>query len=124
METRDRRLNLALFGAAAIAWVAVAAIVLTLDPRSDVAIRNAGAIAIGIAFGLTTAPLFWLGAFARQRRIAFIGDWPRALRRAAWVAGLVGVIVWLRLEGLFQPPVGLFLAALVIVAEVSLSSRR
>ena len=124
METRDRRLNLALFGAAGIAWLAVAVIVLTVDPRSGTAARNLGAIAIGAAFGLTTAPLFWLGAFARQRRIAFKGDWARALRRAAWVAGLVGVVVWLRLEGLFQPPIGLFLAALVIVAEVSLSSRR
>jgi hypothetical protein len=124
MEARDRRANLALFGGAAVAWLAVGIVVLTLDPRSDPAVRNLGAIAIGLAFGLTTAPLFWLGGFARQHRIAFRGDWARALRRAAWVAGLAALVVWLRLEGLFQPPIGLFLAALAVVAEVSLSTRR
>jgi hypothetical protein len=124
MEARDRTRALALFGAALVAWLAVAAVLLTLDPRSDPGIRYLGAGLIGLAFALTTAPLFWLVTFARQRRIAFRGGWPTALRRGAWVGALVGVIVLLRAEGLFEPQIGLFLAALVVVAEVSLSARR
>lgn len=123
MEARDRRANLALFAAALVAWLAVGAIVLTQDPVADPAVRSVGAVAIGIALGLTTAPLFWLVDFARQRRIAYRGDWTRALRRGAWLGGLAAVIVLLRLEGLFQAPIALFLAALVVVAEVTISSR-
>jgi hypothetical protein len=124
MEARDRRRNLILFAAAALAWLAVAAVLVGLDPRTDPGIRYLGAGLIGAALGLTTAPLFWLLSYARQRRIAYRGDWARALRRGAWVAGVAAVVVLLRLEGLFQLPIGLFLAALAIVAEVSLSARR
>ena len=124
MEARDRRRALGLFAAALLAWLGVAAVVLGLDPRTDPGVRYLGAALIALALALTTAPLFWLGAFARQRRIAYRGDWPRALRRGAWVGALFGVIVLLRLEGLFELPIGLFLAALVLVAEVSLSARR
>jgi hypothetical protein len=123
MERRDRRVNLALFGAALVAWVVVGAIVLTLDPNSDPGVPYLGAAAIGLAFGLTTAPLFWLIGFARQRRIAYRGDWTRALRRAGWVGGLAAVLVLLRVEGLFQAPIALFLVALAIVAEVTISTR-
>jgi hypothetical protein len=124
MEARDRQLTLALFGAGLVAWLAVAAVLLTLDPRSGIGVRYLGAGLIGLAFGLTAAPLFWLASFARQRRIAYRGDWPRALRRGAWVGGVAAVVVLLQLEGLFQLPIGLFLVALVVVAEVSLSARR
>lgn len=116
-------MNLALFGAALVAWLVVGAIVLTLDPNSDPGVPYLGAAVIGVAFGLTTAPLFWLIGFARQRRIAYRGDWTRALRRAGWVGGLAAVLVLLRLEGLFQAPIALFLVALAIVAEVTISTR-
>jgi hypothetical protein len=124
MEARDRRLNLALVAAAFLAWLAVAVVLSTLDPRPDIRVRYLGAGLIGLAIGLTSVPLFWLGAFARQRRIAYLGDWTRAARRGAWLGGLAAVVVLLQLEGLFQPQIGLFLAALVLVAEVSLSARR
>lgn len=124
MEARDRRYNLVLFAAAVAAWVGVAIVLLTQDPRADPGIRYLGAGLIGLAVALTSAPLLWLLAFARQRRIAYRGDWPRALRRGAWIGGYVGVITVLRLEDLFELPIALFLAALIIVAEVSLSGRR
>jgi hypothetical protein len=124
MERRDRRANLALFGAALVAWLGVGAVVLTLDPNADPAIPYLGAGAIGLAIGLTTVPLFWLLGFARQHRIAYRGDWTRAVRRGAWVGALVAVLVLLRLEGLFQAPIALFLAALALVAEVTISTRR
>jgi hypothetical protein len=124
MEARDRRASLGLFALAAAAWLVVGVVLLTQDPNADVGIRYAGAGLIGLAAGLTAGPLFWLAGFARQRRISFRGDWQRAARRGAWVGGVVGLIVLLRVEGLFQPQVGLFVIALAIVAEVSLSTRR
>jgi hypothetical protein len=124
MEERDRRANLVLVGAAGLAWLGVAAVLVTLDPRADPAVRYGGAALIGIAAGLTSAPLAWLAVFARQRRIAFRGDWLRAGRRAAWVGGVVGLLVLLRVEGLFQPQIGLFIAALAVIAELTLSARR
>ena len=44
-----------------------------------------GALAIGLAVGLTAIPLCWLVVFARHRRIAYQGDWARAARRGGWV---------------------------------------
>ena len=124
MEARDRRLSLGLFGAAAAAWVVVGLVVLTLDPRLSPLNGYVGAGAIGLAAGISTAPLFWLVGFARQRRIAYRGDWTRALRRGAWVAVLVAVLVVLRLQGILQLPIALFLSAMAWLAESAISSQR
>jgi hypothetical protein len=124
MEARDRRANLGLFAASGLAWVLVGVVVLTLDPRVDPANGFIGAAAIGLAIGLTTAPLFWLAAFSRQRRIAYRGDWLRALRRAAWVAVLVAVFVVLRVQGIFSLPIAAFLIAIAVLAETTLSNQR
>ena len=122
MGRRDRRLSLALFGVAAVAWVLVAFVGVTVDPLASAAGGFIGAAALGVAAAFTAAPLFWLAWFARQRRIAYRGDWPRALRRGAWVGAVVAVFVVMRLNGIFQPEIGLFLAALALVAEVTLSA--
>ena len=122
MGRRDRRLSLTLFGAAAVAWVVVVFVGSTVDPLSSSGAGFVGAGVLGVAAALTAAPLFWLVWFARQRRIAYRGDWPRAARRGAWVGILVAVFVVMRLNGIFQPEIGLFLIALALVAEVTLSS--
>ena len=44
-------------------------------------------------------------AIARQRRIAYRGDWLRAIRRGAWVGVLVAIFVVMRLNGIFQLPI-------------------
>jgi hypothetical protein len=124
MEPRDRRASLAIFAAAAAAWVLVGIVVVTLDPRLDPGNAYVGAGAIGAAMGLSTAPLFWLAGFARQHRIAYRGDWTRAVRRAAWVGALVGLFVVLRVQGILQLPIALFLVAMAVVAESTLSSQR
>jgi hypothetical protein len=124
METRDRRANLAVFGVAFLAWLVVGWIVLNLDPRIDPGAGFIGGAAIGIAIGLTTVPLFWLAAFSRHRRIAYRGDWARAARRGAWIAILVALFIVMRVQGIFQPPIGLFLAAMVLVAEMTISAQR
>lgn len=124
MEARDRLANLGLLGAAAIVWVLVGLVVTTRDPTADPMARYVGSLLIGLAFGLTTVPLFWLVVFGRHRRIAYQGDWTRAARRGAWVGMLAGVLVLLRVERVLEWPIALFLVALVFVAETTLSVER
>lgn len=124
MEPRDRLANLGLFGAAAIVWVLVLLVVTTRDPVVDPIAGYVGALLIGLAVGLTAVPLFWLVVFGRHRRIAYRGDWIRAARRGAWVALIVAVVVLLRVQGLFQWPIALFIVAMVLVAEATLSAER
>ncbi|MDQ2964715.1 MAG: hypothetical protein M3R57_02575 [Chloroflexota bacterium] len=124
MEARDRLANLGLFGAAALMWILVGLVVTTRDPKVDPGAGFVGAILIGLAVGLTAMPLFWLSVFARHRRIAYRGDWTRAIRRGAWVTVVVTVLVVLRLQGLFEPAIALFILAMVLVAEATLSVER
>ena len=122
MDRRHRRTAIALIAVAAIAWVAVVIVGVTMDPTADPNAGFVGAIALGVATGFTAAPLFWLVAFARNRRIAYRGDWTRAIRRGAWVGVLVALFVVMRVNGIFQPQIGLFLVALALVAEITLST--
>jgi hypothetical protein len=124
MDRRDRMTNLGLFGLAAVAWALVGLVVTTRDPRADSAAGLLGAGLIGLAIGLTSIPLFWLVVFGRHGRIAYRGDWPRAVRRGAWVAIVVAVFVVLRLQGAFSLPVALFVIVIVSVAEATLSAER
>jgi hypothetical protein len=124
MEARDRMTNLAFFAAAGVVWVLVALVVTTRDPKVDPAAGFVGAVLIGLAIGLTSVPLLWLAVFGRHRRIAYRGDWTRAIRRGAWVAIVVSVLVILRVQGVLQPPIALFIIALVILAETTLSVER
>lgn len=120
MYARDRMANLSLFGLAAVVWASTAILFTTRFPEG-LAVQATGAVLLGLAFGLTTAPLFWLAVFGRHRRIAYRGDWLKAVRRGAWVGVLVGVFVLLRSQGAFSLPIGLFLIAMVVFIEVSLS---
>jgi hypothetical protein len=124
MEARDRLANLGLLVAAGVAWILVAVLVTTRDPYQDAMAGYAGALLIGLAFGLTATPLAWLVVFARHRRIAYNGDWVRAARRGAWVGLFVAVLVILRLVDAFQLPIVAFLAAIFLIAEITLSAER
>ena len=124
MEARDRFTNVSVFGAAAFVWLLVGLVVTTRDPLIDTGAGFLGAALIGLAIGLTAIPLFWLSAFARHRRIAYRGDWIRAIRRGAWVAIVVSLLVVLRLQNLFQIPIALFIVTMVLVAEATLSVER
>lgn len=124
MERLDRTANLALLASALVVWVLVWLVLTTRDPIDDTSARFVGAGLIGLAVGLTTVPLFWLLVFARNRRIAYRGDWTRAIRRGAWVGLLVTVLVLLRLQGVLVLPIVLFMVALIVVAEMTLSAER
>jgi len=124
MEARDRTANLACFAAAALVWALVGFVVTTRDPAVDPSAGFVGAVLIGLAVTLTLIPLVWLTTFGRHRRIAYRGDWVRAVRRAAWVGIVVAILVILRLQGLLELPIALFIIALVVVAEATLSAER
>lgn len=124
MEPRDRLANLGLLAAGAVVFGLVALVFTTRDPAIDPTAGYLGALLLGLMLGLWTTSLFWLAAFARQRRIAYRGDWTRAIRRGGWVFLVVALFVVLRLNQVFQPPIALFVLALVAVAEATLSVDR
>jgi hypothetical protein len=124
VETRDRLANIGLLGAAAVVWVLVGILVTTRDPYQDGMAGYEGALLIGLAVGLMCSPLVWLVVFTRHRRIAYQGDWFRAVRRGAWIGLFFAVAVVLRLVDAFQLPIVLFLAAIFVVAEITLSAER
>ncbi len=124
MEARDRMLNLGVFAAAFVVWILVGLVVTTQDPIKDPSAGFLGAALMGLAVGLTMVPLFWLTAFGRHKRIAFQGDWTRAARRGAWVGLVITLLVVLRLQGVLELPIAVFMIALVVVAEATLSAER
>lgn len=124
MEARDRTANLCCFAAAAVVWILVGLVVTTRDPLVDPGAGFVGAALIGLAVSLTLIPLVWLTIFGRHRRIAYRGDWLRAVRRSAWVGIIVTVLIVLRLQGLLELPIALFMIALALVAEATLSAER
>jgi len=124
VESRDRLVNLGVLAAAVAAWGVVALVVLNRDPIEDPVAGLLGAIVIGIAVGLTVAPLAWLAVFARHGRIAYRGDWLRAGRRGLWAGLAVGLLVELRVLDVFSVPIALFVVVLVLFAELSLSIER
>ena len=124
MEPRDRLGNLAILMAAGVVWLLTFLVLFTRDPIEDPSARFVGAALLGLAVGLTAIPLAWLIVFARHRRIAYRGDWTRAIRRGAWVGLFVAVLVLLRLEGVLALPIVLFMLALIVVAEMTLSAER
>lgn len=124
MESRDRLINLGIFGAAAVVWILVGLVVTTRDPIADPVAGFIGAALIGLAVGLTLIPIAWLVVFGRHRRIAYQGDWMRAARRGGWVGLIVAVFIVLRLQGALELPIALFIVALASVAEATLSVER
>ena len=124
MDARDRTANLGFFGAAAVVWVLVGLVVMTRDPQVDRSAGFVGAFLIGLAFALTLIPIIWLTVYGRHRQIAYQGDWLRAIRRGVWVGIVVAVLIVLRLQGLLELPIALFMIALVVVAEATLSAER
>ena len=124
VEPRDRMANLAILAAAGVVWLLALLVLNTRDPIEDPSSRFVGAALLGLAVGLTAIPLAWLIVFARHRRIAYKGDWTRAARRGAWAGLFVTVLVLLRLEGVLALPIVLFMLALIVVAEMTLSAER
>jgi hypothetical protein len=124
MELRDRAGNYFFVLLAIAAWAVVFAVVTTTYPRENPTSGLVGAGAIGLACGVTAVPLFWLAVFALHRRIAFRGDWSRSIRRGAWVALVVAILVALRIQSLLSFPIAIFVAALVVLAEMILSAER
>jgi len=84
----------------------------------------AGAVLIGAAIALTLAPLLWIAGFVETRHIAFKGDWLRAARRAALCGLVVTLLIVLRAQDALSLPMAIFVIAMPVLVEVSLSVRR
>jgi len=113
-----------LFVLAATAWAAVGYVLTTLDPRGDSTVIVSGALLLGAAMALTVAPVLWVFGFIRNRRIAYRGDWLRAARRGGLVGLVVVLLIILRAQGALSLPIGLFVIAMPILIEITLSARR
>ncbi len=125
MERRDRLANLGLLAAAVVAWILVGILVTTRDPYQDAMAGYVGALLIGLAIGITAIPLCWLVVFARHRRIAYQGDWFRAARRGGWIGLFVAAHRRAPPRSTrSSPPLCVFLAAIFLVAELTLSAER
>ena len=121
---RDRLINLGIFGAAVVVWVLVALVVTTRDPVAEPVAGFLGAALIGLAVGADhRSRSLWLSSSAATpdrvpRRL------DRAARRGAWVGLIVAVFIVLRLQGALELPIALFIVALAVVAEATLSAER
>lgn len=124
MNRADRMANIGLFALAVMAWVGVAVVVVDFDPRANAAILLGGALLIGAAVGLMLVPLLWLIGFAAQGRVPFPGDWLRAVRRGALAAIIVALFVVLQGEHALNVPLALFVVAMALLVELTLSLRR
>ncbi len=124
MASRDRLANLGLLGLGALAWALVALLFVSRSPVGDLSIQLIAAVLLGAAFGLCAVPLFWLGMFARHRRIAYRGDWTRAVRRGAWVGGTIALFVALRTQHALSLPLALFVLVMVVFVELTLTLER
>jgi len=120
---RDRTMSLLLLAGGVMCWALVGWLFTTRSPTDDPDARILAAVLIGLAFALTGASLFWLATFS-CRHIAYQGDWLRAARRATWLGGGAALFVLLRGQGAFSLPLALFVVAMVLFVEVTLSIRR
>ena len=119
----DRLLNLSLFVGAGAAWLALASVFLNLYPRESAGALLAGTLLLGASIGLTAAPLFWIGAFVRANHIAYRGSWWWAGRRAALCALVVSLVVLMRGQEVFSAPLAIFIVAMAVLVELTLSLR-
>lgn len=124
MNSRDRQVNAGLLVAAAVTWAALVYVLVTFSPVGNAAVLLAGALLMGMAVALTLVPLLWLAGFARNRSIAYRGDWWRAARRGLLAGFVVALFVLLRGQDELSLPLAVFILAMAALAEVTLTLRR
>jgi hypothetical protein len=96
----------------------------TYSPVGDSGVEMAGAVLLGTAVGLTSAPIYWVAAFLARRGIAHRGDWARAGRRAVLTGLVVTLLVVLRALDAFSLPLAAFVVVMAGLVELSLTARR
>jgi hypothetical protein len=98
-------------------------VVLNYYPSESAPGLLAGAALLGTAIALSVTPVLWLTSFVMSRRIAYRGTWWRAGRRAALVGLIATMFVLMRGQGSFSVPLALFVVAMAVLVEVTLSVR-
>lgn len=123
MRPRDRLAAVSLLLAAGVTWLGLWTFMTLVYPDA-LEVRLAGAGVLGLAVGLSVAPLAWLAAFARRGRMTRPGDWPRALRRGALAGALMALLATLQVTGTWSAPIAVFAVVLVVFVELVASYRR
>jgi hypothetical protein len=123
VKSRDRWTSIGLFAAAALAWMAAIYVMTTYDPRESAVALLAGAVLVGAALALTVAPVLWIATYVSSRQIGYLGSWPRAGRRAALVGLVVATLIVMRAQGTFSLPLVLFVVAMAVLVELTLTLR-
>ena len=124
MEPRDRLTNLGLFGAALVVWILVGLVVTTQDPIKEPSAGFLGAALDGPGGRPDDDPAVLAQRVRSPQADRLPGRLDARLRRGAWVGLIVTVLVVLRLQGALELPIALFMIALVVVAEATLSAER
>lgn len=118
MSARDRTVTLILVIAALVAWLVVAIVFATISPAGDAGAQLLGALALGIATGLTVWPLFWSASRNSPGGIVTSG------RRSGLVGLVITILVVLRAIDVVALPVVLFLVVGAVLVEVGFTLRR
>ena len=118
MSARDRTVTLVLVIAALVAWLVVAIMFATISPEGDAGVQFLGALALGVASGLTVWPLFWSASRNNPGGIVTSG------RRSALAGLVVTILVVLRAIDAVALPVVIFLVVGAILVEVGFTLRR
>lgn len=122
VTARDRSISLTLVVTAVISWVVVAAILTLLSPVGDAGVQLLGALAIGVAVGLTAWPLLWSAGkhsdpHASLRALSVAG------RRSTLVGLVVAILVVLRALDMVGVPVMAFLVITAGLVEAAFTLR-
>ena len=123
VNTADRLANVSLFVGAIAAWAGFGYVLLNYYPTASAAALLAGALLLGAAIALTLGPLFWIASFVRTRGIAYRGSWWRAARRGALCGLVAALFVLMRGQGVFSVPLAIFIVAMAVLVELTLSLR-
>jgi hypothetical protein len=118
VSARDRTLTILLLVAAAVAWIAVALVLLTVSPVGDAGAQLLGALVLGAAVWLTLWPLLWWASRGA------LGGLTASGRRSGLAGLVVSILVVLRALDAVVLPVVLFLVIGAVLVEVAFPLRR
>ena len=102
----------------------VGLVVTTRDPIVDPSAGFVGARLIGLAVGADAHPAHLADGLRPPPPDRLPGRLDAGGPARRWVGIVVAVLVVLRLQGLLELPIALFMIALVVVAEATLSAER
>lgn len=118
VSATERTITTIMVIAAIVAWLVVAGLFTLVSPVASAAVQLSGAIALGVATGLTLLPLFWSPNRRKDGALVAAG------RRSALAGLVVTILVVLRAIDVVALPVLIFIVVGAVLVEVAVSLRR